>query len=180
MVNKFAIALLASVALALIVPDADAQRTAGRHVDDTTLHSSVKLALADADNVPASRINVEVYAGAVQLSGFLESEDEKAAALDTARRVEGAERVDDAIIVMPGDRSFGTSIDDNVALANVEALITKASGVDDALDVVTKVRKGEALLAGFVSNEEVRKTVVDAAKSAKGVTKVHDRLSIKE
>ena len=37
-----------------------------------------------------------------------------------------------------------------------------------------------ALLAGFVSNDDVRKTVVEAAESAKGVTKVHDRISLKK
>ena len=149
-------------------------------VDDTTLHSSVKIALADAPGVPASRINVEVYSGAVLLSGFVETEEGKAAALAAAAEVEGTEQVHDALVVMPGDRSFGTSIDDNVTLANVEALMTKASGMGDALDVVTKVRKGEALLAGFVSNDEVRQKVVAAAESAKGVSKVHDRIAIKK
>jgi osmotically-inducible protein OsmY len=180
MTTRFLLLATLFVTMLAGISDADAQRTAGRHVDDTTLHSSTKIALADAAGVPASRLNVEVYSGAVQLSGFVETQEEKDAALNTAKQVEGAERVDDAIIVMPGDRSFGTSIDDNVALANVEALITKASGMGDALDVVTKVRKGEALLAGFVSNDEVRKTVVEAAESAKGVSKVHDRISLKK
>lgn len=173
---------LSAFFLTLIIStlNADAQRSAGTHVDDTTLHSSVKFALAESDDVSAGQINVEVYSGAVQLSGFLETDEEKAAALKIASMVEGAERVDDAIVVVDRDRSFGTSIDDNITLANVEALITKASGMGDALDVVTKVRNGEALLAGFVTNDEVRKTVVEAAESAKGVSKVYDRISLKK
>ena len=180
MIRKNILLATLLVAVAFSIPVANAQRSAGTHVDDTTLHSSVKYALAESEIVSAGQINVEVYSGHVQLSGFLQTEEEKAEALKIASEVEGAARVHDSLVVVDRDRSFGASIDDNVTLANVEALMTKASGMGDAIDLVTKVRNGEVLLAGFVTNDEVRKTVVEAAESAKGVSKVYDRISLKK
>lgn len=171
-------------ALAILVffaaGDATAQRTAGTHVDDSTLHSSVKYALADAKGVPSGRINVEVYSGAVQISGFLESDEQKKLALEAAKGVEGVERLDDSLVVMEEDRSFGASVDDQVTLASVETAIGKATSMGDAMDVVTKVRNGEVLLAGFVKNDEVRTKAGEAAAGVKNVTKVHNKISLKK
>lgn len=175
-------ALLFSVIAAfslLAAPIADAQRSAGESVDDTTIAVSVKSALVDSDAVEAGKINVEVYKRTVQLSGYVPTEEQKAAALEIADGAEGIAGVEDALIVMGGKRSVGRTIDDETINGKIKLKIADLSGIGDAFGVVTHVRNGEVLLSGFVESDQLRKDIVVAAESVDGVMKVHDRIAIK-
>jgi len=70
-------------------------RTAGEYVDDKTLVAEVKAALASDPNAPALTIDVEADHGVVSLGGHVNSEAERAAALEAARRVAGVQKVID-------------------------------------------------------------------------------------
>ena len=52
-----------ALALVLFLGTAEAQRSAGETVDDSTLASSTKLALISDSEVPGGNINVETYKG---------------------------------------------------------------------------------------------------------------------
>src|SRR5688572_17340454 len=56
------------------------QRSAGETIDDTTITAKVKAGLIDNDTTSAGQIEVETYRGVVQLNGFVDSNEEKAAA----------------------------------------------------------------------------------------------------
>ena len=172
-------ALLVVLALTAASSSANAQRTAGEHVDDSTLATSVKFVLIDDATIPANRINVESYKRTVQLSGFVSTSGEKDEAIKRARSVDGVDKVVDSMIVMPGKRSFGRTIDDQVIHASVELAISGVEGLDEALDVVSHVREGEVLLGGFVNNARIRDSIVKATRSVKDVKKVHDKLSLR-
>lgn len=156
-----------------------AQRSPGEGVDDTTIAVAVKSALFNSDAVEAGKINVEVYKRTVQLSGYVPTEAEKSAALEIAAAVENVADVDDAIIVMAGRRSVGRTIDDETINGKIKLRIADVSGIGEAIGIVTHVRNGEVLLAGFTDDEQVHDAVVAAAKSVDGVLKVHDRIAIK-
>lgn len=170
--------LVASFCL-IIAPLADAQRTAGESVDDATIAVSVKAALVDSDAVEAGKINVEVHKRTVQLSGYVPTDDQKAAALEIADGIDGTAGVEDALIVMGGRRSVGRTIDDETINGKIKLKIAKVSGIGDAIGVVTHVRNGEVLLGGFVATEQLRKDIVAAAESVDGVLTVHDRIAVK-
>lgn len=70
------------------------ERSAGAYVDDTALAAKVKMALANADDVKARDINVDVREGVVKLSGTVGSVAEAEAAGETARRVTGVQTVE--------------------------------------------------------------------------------------
>lgn len=74
-------------------------KTAGEYVDDTVVNVKVKTALVNQEGVDAADINVETYRGTVQLSGFVDSEDERRMALEAARRVEGVKSVRDGLTI---------------------------------------------------------------------------------
>lgn len=156
-----------------------AQRTAGESVDDTTIAVSVKAALVDSDAVEAGKINVEVHKRTVQLSGYLPTDDQKAVALEIADNIDGTAGVEDALIVMGGRRSVGRTIDDETINGKVKLRIAEVSGIADAIGVVTHVRNGEVLLAGFVATQRLRKEIVAAAESVDSVLAVHDRIAVK-
>lgn len=164
---------------ALAAPLAMADRSAGETIDDSTVATSVKMSLIDDASVPGGSINVEAYKGVVQLIGFVRSDDQKKAARARARGVEGVEKVEDAMIVVPDKRSFGTTIDDQTIQTKVKLEITEL-GADKGLAVVTDVRNGEVLLGGFVNSDRVRDDIEKKAKAVKGVTKVHNHVGVKD
>lgn len=88
-----AIALLtAGLATAACVAT-QTRQSPGEYVDDSVLTTKVKAALFDDPVTKARQINVETYRGVVQLSGFVDSSAEKAAATDVARSVGGVQEV---------------------------------------------------------------------------------------
>ena len=77
------------------------QSTTGEYVDDTTITARVKCRFAEDQTVAATRIQVEVLKGVVQLSGFATSEAERQRAAQIAAAVPGVKQVQNAVIVRP-------------------------------------------------------------------------------
>lgn len=77
------------------------RESTGQYVDDSAITTKVKAALLRADDVHSLNISVETYKGVVQLSGFVDSEAEKARAEKIAGGIEGVKRVEDRMSVKP-------------------------------------------------------------------------------
>jgi osmotically-inducible protein OsmY len=72
----------------------DQSRSAGQFTDDAALTARVKTAIAtDVGAGTAANVNVTTYRGEVQLSGFVDSEDNAKRAADAARNVPGVQMV---------------------------------------------------------------------------------------
>jgi len=70
------------------------KRSAGEFTDDAALTAKVKTAIAtDAGAKTASAVNVETYRGVVQLTGFVDSEDQATRAVSAAKKVQGVRSV---------------------------------------------------------------------------------------
>ena len=65
----------------------------GQYVDDTTITTKVKSALLGDDAVKSFEISVETFKGVVQLSGFVDTADQKSAAEHDAMAVAGVKDV---------------------------------------------------------------------------------------
>jgi osmotically-inducible protein OsmY len=76
-------------------------RTAGRVVDDTHLVTKVKDALKSEPVYKFSDVDVKAYNGVVQLSGFVNSQEQKQRAAELAQRVEGVAQVVNSIALKP-------------------------------------------------------------------------------
>lgn len=79
----------------------DSSRTAGNVVDDSTITARVKSALVADSRTKGGDINVTTNSGMVQLGGFVDSSNEKAAASEIARSVDGVKNVDNQLDVKP-------------------------------------------------------------------------------
>ncbi len=77
------------------------KRTPGRALDDGILTARVKLALAENRDTPVTRINVEVRAGVVELSGFVDSHDQRNKAVELVAGLGGVEDVINSIDIAP-------------------------------------------------------------------------------
>jgi osmotically-inducible protein OsmY len=76
------------------------QETSGEYVDDATLTTKVKSALAaDGDVTLANKVSVETGQGVVQLSGFVPSVADKDRAEMIARNVKGVHSVKNSLVV---------------------------------------------------------------------------------
>ena len=76
-------------------------RSEGRQVDDRIVNSKVQDALKESPTYKYDEVRVMTYGGVVQLSGFVNTEDQKARAADLARRVEGVHEVINNISLKP-------------------------------------------------------------------------------
>ena len=75
------------------------RETAGEYLDDTTITTRVKAALIADKTVKASQIGVETMQNVVQLSGFVDTPQEKLRAGDIARNISGVREVQNNIAV---------------------------------------------------------------------------------
>lgn len=68
-------------------------RMAGEYIDDKTLSTSVKAALANDPTAPGGEIDVEVNRGEVSLGGYVDSNAARDAAVAITRKVNGVTKV---------------------------------------------------------------------------------------
>ena len=74
-------------------------QSTGEHIDDAGTSSHVKKTLGDDTQYKYGGVNVETFKGVVQLSGFVNSKEEKGRAGDLAKTVEGVKDVKNNLIV---------------------------------------------------------------------------------
>lgn len=78
------------------------QETTGQYVDDATITTKVKSAIASNGGVRlANQVGVETGQGVVQLSGFVPSSADKERAEEITRSVKGVKGVTNDLVVQP-------------------------------------------------------------------------------
>ena len=88
--NRFA-TLFFAVVLAVLMGCASTatQEGTGEYVDDTVITTKVKAEIFNEPSLKSAEINVETFKGVVQLSGFVNSQDDINRAVRVARSVKG-------------------------------------------------------------------------------------------
>ena len=84
------------------------RESAGEYVDDRTLSTKVKTALTRDPMVKANQVNVTAFRGAVQLSGFVDSQEQKARATEIIQNMEGVKELHNDLVVATGRSSSDT------------------------------------------------------------------------
>jgi osmotically-inducible protein OsmY len=74
-------------------------RSTGQYVDDSTIANKVKVALVGDKDVKGSQVQVEVFKGVVQLSGFVDTAGQAQKAVQIARNVDGVKEVKNSLVV---------------------------------------------------------------------------------
>jgi hyperosmotically inducible periplasmic protein len=74
-------------------------QSTGEHIDDKAKSSRVRSALSDDTQYKYGDVTVQTFKGTVQLSGFVNSRDQKNRAGDLAKKVEGVREVENNITV---------------------------------------------------------------------------------
>lgn len=74
-------------------------QTSGEYVDDVTITNTIRAEILQEPNLKIMQINVETMKGVVQLSGFVDSQQNKNKAVGIARQVRGVTSVKDDLMV---------------------------------------------------------------------------------
>jgi hyperosmotically inducible periplasmic protein len=93
--RRMALGMLAALTLvACATKEPETRRTTGEFTTDATLTARVKSAIAtDVGARTAAAINIETYRGVVQLTGFVNSQDDAKRAEAAAKKVDGVRSV---------------------------------------------------------------------------------------
>jgi hyperosmotically inducible periplasmic protein len=75
------------------------QRTAGEAIDDVTIGTRLKAALAADPELSALKINVDTTQGVVRLRGEVKSMALRRKAEDTARKIQGVKSVSNDLVI---------------------------------------------------------------------------------
>lgn len=77
------------------------RESTGQYVDDSAITTKVKTQLVEDNTVKAREVKVETYKGVVQLSGFVDNQDQKDRAAQIASNVAGVREVKNNIEIKP-------------------------------------------------------------------------------
>ena len=73
----------------------------GVYLDDSVITTRVKASLAKSEDTSALDIKVKTIKGVVQLSGFVDSERERQAAISITKQVPGVKAIQDKMSLKP-------------------------------------------------------------------------------
>jgi hyperosmotically inducible protein len=163
--------------LFFVIPAAAAAERETHAVSDTALTAKVKSALAGDSAVKARDIEVETRDGIVQLSGFVDSENARTAAVLRARSVDGVAEVRNDLSIRNDDRPAKEPVSDTVIAARVRSSLGSAQ-LEDESDVNVEVSAGVVQLSGFVTSVEEKTRAADAASTVPGVRDVENNIAL--
>jgi hyperosmotically inducible periplasmic protein len=83
------------------------QRSTGDYIDDKALSARVKTTMFRDAEVSGFDVGVNVYRGEVQLTGFVDTQEQRERAGEIARSVEGVRQVVNNLEIKPGPDAVG-------------------------------------------------------------------------
>ncbi len=114
-------ASLAAVPLSMMTGCAvtSGRESAGEYVDDKTMATKIKTSLMRDSTVKAHQVNVTAFRGSVQLSGFVDSQEQKDRATEIVKNMEGVKELHNDLVVATG-RASGEALNKTDANTDTE------------------------------------------------------------
>ncbi len=137
---------------------------------DSVLARDAQQILDWTSNVPDQAIKVMAEGGWLTLSGAVDWDYQRRAALNAVRSLTGVTGVQDAITLAPHDGS-------NAVVSAIEVALERGAQ-RDSHRIRVEMHGGEVTLSGQVANWSERELAQHAAWSAPGVSLVIDRLTL--
>jgi hyperosmotically inducible protein len=158
--------------------DYDANR---QGVDDATISADVKAALVQDPMTRSSNISVNTVRGTVELSGFVDTPDQRREATRVAGNMAGVHSVDNQLRINSEGPVVGPvvsaamsdeSITSRVQVALADSLETRGAPIK------VSTYEGVVQLAGFVTSRQERDAAGAVAGSVQGVRSVDNDLRV--
>lgn len=164
-------------------PKSEAQTaptTIGTEIDDTAITTKVKAALLADDYVKGLDIKVETRNKEVQLSGYVDSQDQIDKAVAIAKGIEGVKNVDNKMAVKTGGTTVGAKIDDGIISTKVKAALAGDDSIKNSTDIAVETQDGEVQLSGYANDQAQMDRAVELARGVEGVKNVVNKMNIKQ
>jgi hyperosmotically inducible periplasmic protein len=172
-------ALVLCVCAGLMTSAAPAQNGVPAKLEDAGTTARVKGVLITNKSTKAHQINVETQGGVVQLSGFVDSEVARQAAVAAARNVDGVKEVQDRLLIRDAGRTTGQATADTVIAAKLKTELAGSAGLGVASDVIVEVNSGVVELSGFVPTFDEKNRAAEIARRISGVMDVKNNITVK-
>jgi osmotically-inducible protein OsmY len=178
---------------------------AGHQLADSWLTTKIQAQYFADDDIKARHINVTTRDGVVTLTGFVEAQPQRELAVQIARTTDGVLRVNDQLAIAsskPERQAVATSgtgptVPDSATAAGIAANTPSPPSPPDDAQLTARVqskffvddrvkarrinveaRGGVVTLTGDVADEDERAQALLLARSADGVTRVEDHLTV--
>jgi hyperosmotically inducible protein len=142
---------------------------------DAWLTAKTKIALYGDDRVSGSYINVDTQNGTVMLRGKVGSADEKRAAEEVARSIDGVGTVKNELQVVSSAERKMVNAKDNDLKNSIQRRITTDPSLKDS-DIEVRVDAGVVTLMGDVKDIGSRARASEVARAVPGVKYVKNEL----
>lgn len=146
---------------------------------DGWISSKTKLALYGDDRVSGSSINVDTKNAVVTLRGKVASEDEKKAAEEVAKGIEGVSSVKNQLQVVSAAARKAVDAKDDDITKSVKTKISKDARLKGS-SVDVRADKGVVTLTGEVKDIGARVRASELARQVPGVRSVKNELKEKQ
>jgi len=153
----------------------DATSKATGATKDTWLTAKTKIALYGDERVSGTSINVETQNATVALRGKVSSAEEKRAAEEVARGIDGVSSVRNELQVVPAGERKMVNAKDSDLKDSVQRQIKKDVRLKDA-DIDVRVDKGVVTLMGDVKDVGASARASEVARLVPGVRSVKNEL----
>ena len=169
-----------------------------KRVDDAVLTATIKTRMTADGRISPTRVNVDTINGNVTLKGVVPTQEEKDAAEEVARKVEGVTSVSNQILVNAAAADTGIPSGNEMkrqaekAVSDVGEEVKKEAGKALLLgevkarlsaagysDISVGVDQGVVTLTGESSNEKDRIAVEAITEKIDGVVKVNNQVTVK-
>ena len=138
--------------------------------NDADIAEAVENVLDWSSSLPAGAIQVTVEGGRVTLSGHVDWQYQRQAAVSSVRSLLGVAGVNDQIEIKP-------SVEATAVKADIEAALKRTS-IADAQSISVAVHGTDVTLSGTVHGQEQRDAAVHSAWGTPGVRNVVDMLTV--
>jgi len=173
------VSIATTIALSVLLASAaacSANKSINAQADDAATTAAVKSRLMANPEVSSYEIDVDSTDGAVRLSGWVETQAERAAAQRVATQTEGVRSVKNEIKI--GDPSLSENVEDGVLLVKVKSKLAADPDVA-ALDIDVDVSRGVVTLSGDVASKAEADEAVRVARATEGVSGVVNKLQVR-
>lgn len=151
----------------------------GQFADDSVITAKVKKAFTDDKMLSAIDISVVTEKGVVTLSGFVDSTEKQAKAVELAKKVEGVKSVNDKLNIKAAkEGTVKEFASDTKITTEAKAKLLEAKGISST-DISVETVDGTVQLTGVVKSSEQAAQVERIVKSVEGVKTVKNSLTVK-
>jgi len=167
--------ILVAIATALALSPA----TSGAgEMKDSWVTTKTKMAMVKDDRVKARRVKVETQDGIVTLRGKVATVDEKTAAEEIARGIDGASSVSNALQVVPDDQRPSVDAKDDELAKTIKARFDKDDRLKEA-GIHVRADNSVVTLMGKVADPKLKTRAADLTRGVPGVKAVRNELAQK-